>query len=104
MAEYPSVRDDRQDLTAVLAQILDATRQRIMAEFPSVRDALRHAAWSEDAKVSKASVAYEHPAAKANHCGICEHWQPPRQPPHSCAIVRGRIQPEDWCKRFRKAK
>ena len=69
-----------------------------MAEYPSVREALRRSADAEDAKVSKVSVGYEHPAAKVNHCG--DHWQPP----HSCEVVSGRIQPEDWCKRFRSAK
>jgi major membrane immunogen (membrane-anchored lipoprotein) len=67
-----------------------------MAEYPSVREALYRSADAEDAKVSKASVGYEHPAAKANHCGICDHWQPPR----SCEVVSGRIQSEDWCKRY----
>jgi hypothetical protein len=50
-------------------------------------------------KVSKASVAYEHPAAKSNHCGICRHFQSP----HACEIVAGEIQPEDWCERFAAA-
>jgi hypothetical protein len=71
-----------------------------MADYPSVREALRRSADAEDAKVSKASVGYEHPAVKPpQHCGTCEHWQPP----NSCKVVSGRIQPQDWCKRYRKA-
>lgn len=52
----------------------------------------------EHHKVSKASVGYEHPAAKSNHCGICEHFEAPS----ACEIVQGTIRREDWCERFKK--
>ena len=69
-----------------------------MAGYPSVREALRLNTEAEYAKVSKRVVGYEHPAAKAQHCGICQHWQSPR----SCEVVSGRIQPEDWCRRYER--
>ncbi len=72
----------------------------MISGYPTIREALRRSEATENAKVSKTAVAYEHPAAKAQHCGICEHWEPPR----SCEVVSGRIRPEDWCKRFRRAK
>jgi hypothetical protein len=63
-----------------------------------LREVLERAADVEDAKLSKASVEYEHPAAKpAQHCGVCRHYRG-----GSCEIVAGRIRPEDWCKRFKR--
>jgi hypothetical protein len=48
------------------------------------------------AKIPKASVEYERPAAKRNHCGMCRHFRRPE----SCELVIGTIYPEDWCKLF----
>ncbi len=48
------------------------------------------------AKLSKAEVQYEHPAAKSDHCGICRHYEPPT----ACEVVSGLIRPEDWCDHF----
>ena len=48
-------------------------------------------------KAEKHDVAYT-PKAK-NHkerCELCCHYQPS----HACSVVRGRINPEGWCKRF----
>lgn len=46
----------------------------------------------------KSEVGYEHPARdyEREHCGICVHYHA-----HRCDIVRGPIQPEDWCKKFK---
>jgi hypothetical protein len=60
----------------------------------SLRDEISTAA----DKYAKSQVAYEHPAAKSNHCGICRHFI--RSHPAACEIVRGDIAAEDWCERF----
>jgi len=65
----------------------------------TLRSALDRSVAASDAKVSKESVSYEHPAAKAAHCALCRHWEAPR----ACKVVKGVIRPEDWCERFRKA-
>jgi hypothetical protein len=63
----------------------------------SLRDEISTAA----DKYAKSQVAYEHPAAKSNHCGICRHFIRPRAArPATCEIVRGNIRAEDWCERF----
>ncbi len=67
----------------------------------TLRDALERATAAENAKLSKASVGYKHPAAKpVQHCGICEHFLGNGL----CEIVEGRIRSEDWCEKFRKAR
>lgn len=52
----------------------------------------------EHHKASKASVGYEHPAAKSDHCGICRYYEAP----NACEIVAGQVRREDWCRRFQK--
>jgi hypothetical protein len=51
------------------------------------------------AKLAKADVEYEHPAAKSNHCEICRHFLSP----DTCRIVAGKVEPEDWCNRFKRS-
>jgi hypothetical protein len=47
-------------------------------------------------KASKQSVHYSQ-GMKTRHCGICQHFQPP----HSCEVVEGKIDPEYWCEKFK---
>jgi hypothetical protein len=47
-------------------------------------------------KHDKSSVAYELPAKGPDHCGICEHFEPP----HECSEVEGTIQAAAWCRLF----
>lgn len=47
------------------------------------------------AQYFKHEVGYEHPAKGKDHCGECKHYYD-----HRCDIVRGPIQPEDWCRKF----
>lgn len=48
-------------------------------------------------KVTKASVDYSKGMA-TSRCGICEHFQKP----DSCTKVAGRIDPQYWCRLFKK--
>ncbi len=50
-------------------------------------------------KKTKAGVGFEHPAKGEDRCGECAHFQAPE----SCERVQGYIQPEDWCRLFRRA-
>jgi len=49
------------------------------------------------AKLNKSSVDYSEGKPHA-HCGLCRHFEPP----HSCEIVEGTIEPHMWCERFEK--
>lgn len=51
------------------------------------------------AKLSKASVGYEHPAKGPDHCGDCVYFQADS---NACGLVAGKILPEDWCRRFKR--
>lgn len=48
-------------------------------------------------KLEKRTVHYG-PGMPNAECRICVHWEPPE----SCEIVKGRIEPHDWCTRFKK--
>ena len=48
---------------------------------------------------SKYQVKYEPEASNPKeHCSICEHWLGKNQ----CEIVVGKINPEGWCKEFKR--
>jgi hypothetical protein len=47
-------------------------------------------------KSEKSTVGFEHPAKGPNHCGDCVYF---RQ--GTCTIVAGRIEAEDWCRKFK---
>jgi len=49
---------------------------------------------------TKAEVGFEHPAKGPNRCAQCAHFEPERK---ACAIVKGHIDPEDWCEKFEPA-
>lgn len=49
------------------------------------------------AKLSKPEVRFEHPASMSDTCSRCRYFMPVE---YECRIVRGRIQPEDWCNRW----
>ena len=49
-------------------------------------------------KFFKEVVAYTHQGTKEEHCSICVHYVDPT----TCGIVRGRISPGGWCKKFHK--
>lgn len=55
-------------------------------------------------KFTKSDVGFEHPAKGEDHCGQCVHYERARYFGVSggCAIVKGKIEPEDWCKKFEK--
>ena len=55
----------------------------------------------EAVKLPKSKVDYEHPAQGDEHCGICEHYEGKRGKFGECAVVRGIVRSEDWCKRFK---
>lgn len=46
---------------------------------------------------TKAEVDYSKGLPQA-HCGICEHYRD-----HSCEIVEGEIEPDHWCRKFKRA-
>lgn len=48
-------------------------------------------------KLSKGEVHFEHPATMNDRCRDCRYFVPVD---HECRIVRGNIEPEDWCSRF----
>ena len=52
------------------------------------------------AKFFKAVVAYTHQGTPKEHCSICAHYINAT----TCGIVRGRISPGGWCKKFHKSK
>jgi hypothetical protein len=53
-------------------------------------------------KQAKASVDYGK-GMKSAHCSICTHYQRGKQGLHgSCELVAGSIDPEFWCKLFKK--
>ena len=49
-------------------------------------------------KLTKIEVGYEHPAKGSENCGGCAHFKPLRE---KCEIVTGRIQAEDWCRKWK---
>jgi hypothetical protein len=49
-------------------------------------------------KFTKAEVDFESPAGGKDQCRDCVHFEAPNR----CEIVEGRIDPEDWCSRFRR--
>jgi hypothetical protein len=48
-------------------------------------------------KLSKQSVAFEHPAKGPHHCSECVHYLG-----GACDIVAGKIEPADWCEKFKE--
>jgi hypothetical protein len=50
-------------------------------------------------KMTQAEAGYKR-GTKAEHCGICEHYEHP----HACEVVIGKIFPAMWCWYFGKAK
>lgn len=50
-------------------------------------------------KFTKIAAGFESPAKGPNHCGQCVHFNAER---HNCAIVKGKIEAGDWCKKFEK--
>lgn len=50
-----------------------------------------------DHTVSKQEAAFERPAKGMHHCSECWYYYR-----HTCDIVRGRIEPGDWCKYWRQ--
>ena len=52
-----------------------------------------------DRKMAKTQVRYGR-GAMTRHCSICAHFQPPK----SCALVAGTIDPAAWCRLFERAK
>lgn len=55
---------------------------------------------SRDHKYNKVDVKFEHPANGMDRCIDCIHFLPTT---YSCKIVRGRIEPRDWCSMFKEA-
>lgn len=49
-------------------------------------------------KQSKEQTDYTPNGSEAEHCSICAHYINPT----TCEVVIGRIQPEGWCKLWRK--
>jgi hypothetical protein len=47
-------------------------------------------------KISQAQVQYQQSPNNGQHCSICVNFQPPA----SCAIVAGKINPDGWCIAF----
>jgi hypothetical protein len=47
-------------------------------------------------KISQAQVQYQQSANNGQRCSICVNFQPPS----SCAIVSGKINPDGWCIAF----
>lgn len=51
------------------------------------------------AKVTPQSVNYSKSTMRRDRCGACRHFEPPK----SCKLVAGRIDPSYWCKLFERA-
>jgi len=47
-------------------------------------------------RYEKSQVEFEHPAKGPNHCSQCVHFQG-----KTCEIVKGSVDPEDWCNKFK---
>lgn len=47
-------------------------------------------------KKDKKDVRYSD-GMKARHCGVCEYYDN-----HTCAKVKGKIQPSKWCTLFKR--
>lgn len=62
--------------------------------FTEEEDEPEHA--DDAALLPKTEVDFEHPAKGEHHCSECQHFRAP----HACAIVKGDIDPGDWCKWF----
>ena len=54
---------------------------------------------SPDKKYTKPEVRFEHPANGRDRCSDCIHYLPDTR---SCKIVRGHIEPGDWCNKFKR--
>ncbi len=54
-------------------------------------------ATSAYAKVAKQSVSYRETPNSGNSCSICGNFQPPS----SCKLVEGSINPNGWCGLFK---
>ena len=51
--------------------------------------------------LDKESVGFEHPAKGEHHCSECQYYIAPEE---NCMIVKGKIEPKDWCERWKKAR
>jgi High potential iron-sulfur protein len=49
-------------------------------------------------KTSKKVAKYQDHPNKGQHCKLCRYFQPP----HSCQLVAGTINPNGWCSFFAK--
>ena len=52
-------------------------------------------AWSGP-KTSKSAAKYQDHPHDGQHCSKCTYFQPP----HSCKLVKGTIDPNGWCTLF----
>lgn len=52
----------------------------------------------EEEKADKKDVDYSKGMAKS-HCAICVHYITPNK----CKVVKGSIDPEYWCTKFKKS-
>ena len=81
-------------------KMLKASRRSILRAGAAVLAAgvvAKHASADEAQKIEKSLVGYqEKPNANGQHCSICANFQPP----NSCAIVAGVINPNGWCGAF----
>ena len=59
---------------------------------------VRHASAEETQKIEKSLVGYVDKSTNPDgqHCSICVNFQPPK----SCALVAGVINPNGWCGAF----
>ena len=48
----------------------------------------------------KSEVQFEHPAKGPHHCSQCVHYYGHGM----CEIVKGKVEPQDWCKKFESKK
>lgn len=50
-------------------------------------------------RYTKEQVRYEHPAKGKDDCDDCAHFICDS---NACELVKGNIEPEDWCRKFEK--
>ncbi|MBI1868415.1 MAG: high potential iron sulfur protein [Methylocystis sp.] len=50
------------------------------------------------AKLSQQAVAYQNTPKNDQRCDACVHFEPPS----SCKLIEGEINPSGWCKMFKK--
>ncbi len=48
-------------------------------------------------KWNKSEVQFEHPGMGEDKCEDCIHFIPSD---HKCSIVKGKVEPKDWCNKF----